>query len=51
MDEPRREKIATADEVIDETPVIAAEPPKVYFAACGSLCDVFWWARKPATDS
>ena len=22
------------------------EPPKVYLAACGVLCDVFWWARR-----
>jgi hypothetical protein len=24
----------------------APEPPRVYFAACGSQCDVFWWARR-----
>jgi hypothetical protein len=24
----------------------AAEPPAIYFAACGALCDLFWWARK-----
>ena len=22
------------------------EPPKVYIASCGTLCDVFWWARR-----
>jgi len=22
------------------------EPPKVYIAACGTLCDIFWWARR-----
>lgn len=27
------------------------EPPKIYFAACGTLCDIFWWARRnPPTD-
>jgi hypothetical protein len=36
----------------------APEPPRVYFAACGAQCDVFWWARRkaqaepaPAADS
>jgi hypothetical protein len=23
-----------------------AEPPKVYLAACGARCDIFWWARR-----
>ena len=23
-----------------------AEPPRVYLAACGALCDIFWWARR-----
>jgi hypothetical protein len=23
-----------------------AEPPRVYLAACGTLCDIFWWARR-----
>jgi hypothetical protein len=22
------------------------EPPKIYLAACGALCDIFWWARR-----
>jgi hypothetical protein len=22
------------------------QPPKVYIASCGTLCDVFWWARR-----
>jgi hypothetical protein len=22
------------------------EPPKIYIASCGTLCDVFWWARR-----
>jgi hypothetical protein len=28
------------------------EPPKIYHAACGALCDIFWWARRdpPAED-
>jgi hypothetical protein len=27
------------------------EPPKIYIAACGALCDIFWWARRdPATE-
>jgi hypothetical protein len=24
----------------------STEPPKIYFAACGTLCDIFWWARR-----
>ncbi len=28
-----------------------AEPPKIYLASCGALCDVFWWARRdPAAE-
>jgi len=27
-------------------PAASEEPPKVYIAACGALCDVFWWARR-----
>ena len=26
-------------------------PPEVYFAACGALCDVFWWARRKPAQS
>jgi hypothetical protein len=28
------------------------EPPKIYHAACGAVCDIFWWARRdpPAED-
>jgi len=29
-------------------PSTQVEPPKVYFPACGALCDVFWWARRDA---
>ncbi|MFZ2060983.1 MAG: hypothetical protein WAU82_08220 [Candidatus Binatus sp.] len=25
-------------------PIVA--PPKIYLAACGALCDIFWWARR-----
>jgi hypothetical protein len=43
------EKTAAADAQPASTHV---EPPKIYFAACGALCDVFWWARRdpPAED-
>jgi hypothetical protein len=27
-------------------PDASEQPPKVYIAACGVLCDVFWWARR-----
>jgi hypothetical protein len=27
-----------------------AEPPRVYFPACGVLCDVFWWARRSPAE-
>jgi len=33
----------------DENPAArdpSSEPPKVYIASCGTLCDVFWWARR-----
>ena len=29
-----------------EIPAVPAEPPKIYIAACGVLCDIFWWARR-----
>jgi len=28
------------------SPKTRVDPPKVYFAACGALCDIFWWARR-----
>jgi hypothetical protein len=33
-------------------PATHVEPPKIYLAACGALCDIFWWARRdpPAED-
>jgi hypothetical protein len=32
-------------------PATSIEPPKVYVAACGTLCDIFWWARRtPQTE-
>jgi len=32
-------------------PSAQVEPPKIYLAACGVLCDIFWWARRdPAAD-
>lgn len=45
----------------DKTPALDAaltnvEPPKIYVASCGVLCDIFWWARRnpepapPAAD-
>jgi hypothetical protein len=30
-----------ADQAVDH-----AEPPRIYLAACGALCDIFWWARR-----
>jgi len=38
-----------SSEETDAPPAKAAarkSPPKIYFAACGALCDVFWWARR-----
>jgi hypothetical protein len=26
-------------------------PPSLYFGSCGSLCDVFWWARTASIES
>jgi hypothetical protein len=32
-------------------PSTRADPPKIYLAACGALCDIFWWARRdPAAE-
>ncbi|HKN13037.1 MAG TPA: hypothetical protein VJX68_07550 [Candidatus Binatus sp.] len=32
-------------------PSTHVEPPKIYLAACGALCDIFWWARRdPACE-
>jgi hypothetical protein len=31
------------------TPSTQAEPPRIYFAACGAMCDIFWWARRNPT--
>ena len=25
---------------------LSVEPPKIYIPACGTLCDIFWWARR-----
>ena len=41
----------SADRLIDDRvdnaePSISIEPPRVYVAACGTLCDIFWWARR-----
>ena len=30
----------------NDASVDRAEPPRVYLAACGSLRDIFWWARR-----
>jgi hypothetical protein len=27
-------------------PAPVVEPPKIYIPACGTLCDIFWWARR-----
>jgi len=37
------EKTAVAD---SSPPSTRVEPPKIYLAACGALCDIFWWARR-----
>jgi hypothetical protein len=46
-------KIVTSPDTLPEqadshtdTPLDQAEPPTVYLAACGALCDIFWWARR-----
>jgi hypothetical protein len=35
-----------AGDHVEVKPSISIEPPKVYVAACGTLCDIFWWARR-----
>ena len=50
--EPRAKIVPAAEslpEHIDshtESAVDRGEPPKIYLAACGALCDIFWWARR-----
>jgi hypothetical protein len=34
-----------------EAPASVVEPPAVYVAACGVLCDIFWWARRPGPSA
>jgi len=34
----------------DEKAPAPVEPPKIYFAACGAMCDIFWWARRNPPD-
>ena len=36
----------TREHVDSLMPAASIEPPKVYVAACGTLCDIFWWARR-----
>ncbi|HXN87616.1 MAG TPA: hypothetical protein VN867_16200 [Candidatus Binataceae bacterium] len=36
----------TGDPADHAPPSTSIEPPKVYVAACGTLCDIFWWARR-----
>ncbi|MGA6970729.1 MAG: hypothetical protein WBY93_03800 [Candidatus Binatus sp.] len=40
---PADDKTAAPD---CSTPSTPAEPPRIYFAACGAMCDIFWWARR-----
>jgi hypothetical protein len=47
---PPAAETATPDTVI-EPPIERADPPKVYIASCGTLCDVFWWARRRSPDN
>ncbi|MGA7871578.1 MAG: hypothetical protein WCA22_11840 [Candidatus Binatus sp.] len=40
---PANDKPAAPDSM---PPANHVEPPKIYLAACGALCDIFWWARR-----
>ena len=31
-----------------DSPLVA---PAVYVPACGVLCDIFWWARRPTNTN
>jgi hypothetical protein len=50
--EPREKIVAARDTLPEhadshtEASVDHAEPPRIYLAACGALCDIFWWARR-----
>jgi len=37
---------AIGDNAESSPPSRSTEPPKIYIAACGTLCDIFWWARR-----
>jgi len=43
---PPDQKNKTAAVDSSTPPSAQVEPPKIYLAACGALCDVFWWARR-----
>jgi hypothetical protein len=44
-----RQEVVSGEIVAQENPAAdsasAANPPTAYIAACGTLCDAFWWAR------
>jgi hypothetical protein len=40
-----------SDDLSDAQSDSPLEPPAVYVPACGVLCDIFWWARRPANTN
>ena len=42
----RMSAMAESDDNSNKRNDTRAEPPAVYFPACGVLCDIFWWARR-----
>ena len=48
-----RAPMSDSDDQKIPPPATHTEPPKVYLATCGVLCDVFWWARRdpPAEET
>jgi hypothetical protein len=41
-----RHRPAENEGAAESKPPARKSPPKIYYAACGALCDVFWWARR-----
>ena len=48
---PQKQRNSSEHKALAEPARESGQPPRVYFAACGALCDVFWWARRTEPPS
>jgi hypothetical protein len=46
VDESPKHRQSEIEDAAQSQPAARKSPPKIFFAACGALCDVFWWARR-----